>query len=231
MQRLEKLLILNSRKYILITSASYKDAVFRYPEVQNKISFNYPRAWDFKIRPFNTPTRIIKIVHLGSLYGNRNLDNFFEALDRLYKKKVFYQGEIEIINIGTSSCENSEEYLKRLDFKLISTRDRRGALEMAVDSDYLLLLQHTDSRSVETIPYKLYDYLNLNLPIVGLINNSEIGQILSSTGMPLIADVNDVNSIESLLSRIHSRSTGRPNDLVAYDQVLGIGVNFESIFE
>jgi hypothetical protein len=228
---LEKLLILNSRKYILITSASYKDALSRYPEVQNKISFYYPRAWDFKIRRSNSRTKGIKIVHLGSLYGNRNLDNFFEALDRLYKKDVFRHGEIEVFNIGTSTCENSEEYLLRPDFKLMATRDRKFALEMAIDSDYLLLLQHTDTRSVETIPYKLYDYLNLNVPILGLINNSEIGQILSSTGVHLLADVNDVSSIESLLLRIHTRSIERPAALDVDNQAIGIGVNFESIFD
>ena len=36
---------------------------------------------------------------------------------------------------------------------------RNSALR-AMDSDVLLLVQHTDDRSILTIPFKIYDYLN-----------------------------------------------------------------------
>jgi len=40
------------------------------------------------------------------------------------------------------------------------------------------LIQHEDSRSAESIPFKIYDYLNLNLPIISIIDNPEILNLL-----------------------------------------------------
>jgi len=75
--------------------------------------------------------------------------------------------------------------------------------------DALIIIQHTDSRSQETIPYKVYDYLNLNMPIIGIINNTELTDILVANSS-IIADTNSISSIMSgikeLVSKIDSKS-------------------------
>ena len=45
---------------------------------------------------------------------------------------------------------------------------RELAHQKAMDSDILLLVQHTDDRSALTIPFKVYDYLNTENLILGL---------------------------------------------------------------
>ena len=72
------------------------------------------------------------------------------------------------------SIQKMEDYKARKDFQLIPERGRLDALRIASHADILLLVQHTDKRSAETIPYKIYDYLNLNKPIIALTLNQEI---------------------------------------------------------
>jgi hypothetical protein len=225
----EKILIKSSVKYILITKRSYYDAINRYPKLKN-IYFNYPEAWDFGIETYVNESDPIQIAHLGSIYDNRNLDNWFLALDRLYEKGLLTPGKIQILNIGMSKCKNSENYLKRIDYKLLPACPRKEALEMVATADYLFLLQHTDNRSSETIPYKLYDYLNLGIPIIGLINNSEINEILSRHQGSLIADVNDVESIQELIKQISLADSRDSATESVNSYSLKIGQNFESIF-
>jgi hypothetical protein len=226
----EKELIQNSIKYFLITKRSYLDSVNRHPKLKNKICFHYPEAWNFNIRIEQTKRDQIQIAHLGSIYDNRNLDNWFSALDGLYEKKLLTLGDIRILNIGMSKCKNSNNYLQRADYKLMAGLPRSEALQIAANSDYLFLLQHTDSRSSETIPYKLYDYLNLRIPIIALINNPEISDMLSFDSQSLTADVNDIASIQELILHIqpsNSRDSLRSKENTNF---LEVGQSFSSIF-
>jgi hypothetical protein len=223
----EKKLIKNSVKFILITKLNYEDTIKRHSDLKARIFFHYPESWDFGLRVETNRKNQIQVVHLGSIYDNRNLDNWFSALDGLYEKKLLIPGEVQILNIGMSKCANSENYLKRADYKLVDAQPRKIALEMASRADYLLLLQHTDSRSKETIPYKLYDYLNLGIPIIALINNSEINEILINYGDSLVADVNDVQSIQNQIKRLKIINLPSENK---YSNSRPVGQNFASIF-
>ena len=119
----------------------------------------------------------MEILHLGTLYGSRNFDKIFSSLDSLYDENKIARGSVTLTNLGSVYTANSAEYLARDDFKLLGERQRVDAMRLAKRADFLLLVQHDDKRSEETIPYKLYDYLNLNMPIILLVKNPEISQI------------------------------------------------------
>ena len=56
---------------------------------------------------------------------------------------------------------------------------RRQALEIMSQADVLLLIQNADSLSSETIPSKVYEYLLIGRPILGLLSgNSELEAML-----------------------------------------------------
>lgn len=228
MECFERELIKCSMKYLLITRKSYIDAVQRYPKQNKHIFFHYPESWDFGIKIEKNKSSRIEIVHLGSIYDNRNLDNWFKALDELYANKSVEPENLLTINIGMSNCVHSENYLRRSDYKLIESQPREVALKIASSADYLFLLQHTDSRSSETIPYKLYDYLNLEIPIIALINNPEIHDLLRNHKDSLVANVNDIKSIQELILKLkiinddNSHTDLKPRKL---------GLSFTSIFQ
>jgi hypothetical protein len=66
------------------------------------------------------------------------------------------------------------------DFTELGLADRYASLKTAAHADFLLLVQHSDTRSEETIPYKTYDYLNIGVPVFGLTNNPELDQLIEA---------------------------------------------------
>lgn len=139
-----------------------------------------------------------KIAHIGSLYGSRNLDNFFKALDEIYLDDSSTRGFVKIVNKGGLYLDQKEKYLQRVDFIHEDLTNRVDGLKLAKGVDSLLLVQHTDKRSYQTIPYKLYDYLNLGRPIIAITSNLELEELLRSYGA-YIADSRSISSIKSTL--------------------------------
>ena len=81
---------------------------------------------------------------------------------------------------------------------------RTVALQKGQKADILLLVQHTDDRSITTIPFKTYDYLHSNKLILGLIyRNDEIEEILKKHGH-LACQADDIESIKNVLLNIIS---------------------------
>lgn len=197
----ERLLLKKSSLCAYVTKKAAADSKKRNPDFAGRIIHNYPASWDFKISnclDSNHTYFPISILHLGTLYGTRNLDKFFTALDSLYADEKIMRGSLEVINLGSIYTHNAEEYIKRADFKLLSERKRVEAMEIAKDAKFLLLVQHDDSRSAETIPYKLYDYMNLGIPIILLIKNPEIRELCKHY-VNLIADCGNERDIRSAI--------------------------------
>lgn len=184
---LERVLVKGATKVVFVTDTAAQRARARYPEesLKRKIVSIYPGSWNFQIqRPakdFDSTSRFT-FMHVGSLYTTRNLELFFRALDSLRGSGFELAKRVQIVNQGDLSVENQNLYISRGDFKLWSVVGRQEALVNAASADFLLLVQHADSRSEETIPYKTYDYLNLGVPIFGLTNNPELDSLISKSG-------------------------------------------------
>jgi glycosyltransferase involved in cell wall biosynthesis len=184
---LEALLIKYSTKVVFVTHEGANRARARHSGLKklDAIKAIYPGSWDFLVRAREDQgphPGDIRILHLGSLYTNRNLDLLFESIDRLKKEGVQEAKRIRVINLGGLYLHNSDSYRRRSDFEEIAMQSREAALRFASSAHLLLLVQHADSRSEETIPYKTYDYLNLGIPILGLINSEELGGLLNAAG-------------------------------------------------
>ena len=182
---LEAKLISHATKVVLVTKSAALRAIDRHRDKLpcNNVVAIYPGAWDFSIVPSNRPfdeNLAIKFLHLGTLYSNRNLDLLFAAIDSLRDKVPVPQ--VEFSNLGQLAVDDPLSYTRRKDFRDLGSLDRLAGLRVASDADFLLLVQHKDSRSEETIPFKTYDYLNLGVPIFALTHNSELDQLILENG-------------------------------------------------
>lgn len=194
-EKLESFLIRNSTKTIFNTEFAASLASKRCKESSEKITSIYPGAWKFTSQNNTKTDDKITFVHLGSLYGSRNLDLFLQALNELESLGLIDAGKIKIINIGTVHDLKPEYNLSKFELIFMTESKRESVLEFASKADILLLIQHNDLRSQATIPFKLYDYLNLRLPILGLVDNEEIEKLLVSH-KDFLAPVGDINLIK-----------------------------------
>lgn len=231
--KLERYFISRSKKTIFVTKRATKEAQARNPDMIEKIECIYPGSWDFKISSKSKlvvrEKNEIRIIHLGTLYGSRNLDTLFMALDQIKNDSAVVSPKFKVINIGEIHLSNRETYLSRYDFEQRDPTERSRALTEALDSHVLLLVQHADSRSSQTIPYKTYDYLNLKKPVFGLINNEELKRILMESG-GYVADVKEVTEIANKFREISKDFTSGKLGRIGKSFHLDITQQFQAVF-
>ena len=199
--RIEDWLARRSTRSVYVTQEAARLARERNPEHARQIIGVYPGAWQF-VPPVAPGERgkaeVFEFLHLGTLYGSRNLDLFFDALDALHEEGFELARVVRVVNLGAVYCETAPRYLARPDFQSLHALDRVDALLRARQASCLMLVQHTDERSRETIPYKTYDYLNLGLPVFGLLNNDELQALIEFCGGHA-AQADDVEAIKRTL--------------------------------
>lgn len=208
----ERFLVRFSRRTVFVTEAAALSCRIRNPFAASRVSFIYPGAYDYISsiegrRPL-VASNSIRLVHLGTLYGSRNLDSLFAALDDLVSRGSLPAHVFQIENIGSVYLPNRSNYEERSDTTLSEPVDRMQGLVRAMEADYLLLVQHADSRSLETIPYKFYDYVNTGKPVFLLHNNLELRNLVQSYG-GLAAGINDPQAIENALLQLWRESAGQ----------------------
>jgi glycosyltransferase involved in cell wall biosynthesis len=200
--KLETFMIDSTYKSCFVTKRAARSAVERNPRLAQKIMYTYPGSWDFKIPKQEFDKKLnYTFAHIGTLYGTRNMDNLFLALDKIKTDSEFKDITVKILNIGAIYLENVESYKSRSDFEFKGELSRIEALKLASRADGLILIQHYDERSLETIPYKTYDYLNLGGAVLGITNNKELDDLLLANG-GLVTQANSVQSIEVGLKKL-----------------------------
>tara|TARA_Y100000589_G_scaffold325363_1_gene363149 strand:+ start:76 stop:1323 length:1248 start_codon:yes stop_codon:yes gene_type:complete len=208
---LEQIIVNISHRTIFVTKLATSSAKKRNSKYKNKIKLVYPgsRKYLSKNNNVDNKKKVIEFLHLGTLYGARNLDLFLNAIDALISEDFIESNNIKVLNIGDIYLENKKEYIKKEYFKSISSMQRIKALKIASNSTFLLLVQHTDDRSQETIPYKFYDYMNLGKPIFGLLNNPELADMINNYG-GITSKSYDLTSVKLALKKsinLYNKST------------------------
>ncbi len=212
----EKLIVKFADKVIYVTENSAKASYKRYKN--NNIKFVYPGSKKFQFKETNISKKCkkLKLIHLGTLYSNRNLNNLIIAIENLIEKKIINNNDIQITNIGDIHCKERDYYLSKSFITQLPIMERKEALKNLTNCDLCLLIQHIDNRSKLTIPYKFYDYLNSNKLIFGITANNELNNLLESGGH-YFSDSRDVKSIEEtisvLLEKKKKNLLGKPLDL------------------
>lgn len=230
---IEAWLARHSTRVVYVTREAARLARERNPGHARQIVDVYPGAWQF-VPPVKPRERskgdVFEFLHLGTLYGSRNLDLFFNALDALHEEGFELARAVRVVNLGALYCETALRYLARPDFQSLDALDRGDALRRARQASCLMLVQHTDERSRETIPYKTYDYLNLGLPVFGLLNNDELSALIESHGGHT-AQADDPESIKAALRNCLTAQAEARVERPVVDERLNISRQFLQILE
>ncbi len=156
----------------------------------------------------------ITITYAGTLYYNRDPEPFFVALSRLINRGIINQDEIEIDLIGNcvyyrdkSVAGLINEYGLSSTVQLLGVMPFDKTLENLMNSDGLLLFAQGQS---EQIPSKVFEYLNLNKPILAITGGGETKCILEEFENVFIPDPCNTDEIgEKFIRMLESIKTGR----------------------
>lgn len=120
------------------------------------------------------------ILHLGSLYGNRNPEFFFKATRHWLNSKPAVRENVTINFIGNApGFEQQIEAEGLVDIvKFKQHIPHARVLEKLWEADLLLLILGFNDSVSGVIPAKLFEYISTGRPILGLVPNGEAERII-----------------------------------------------------
>lgn len=145
------------------------------------------------------------LLHAGSLYGGRNPVPLLESLDRLLSAGRIDRDRFRLRLLGSLSVPGLDlrAVLRKLRLESsVEVRERvprHEALEEMVSASALLLLQPGTTVS---IPGKLYEYFAAERPILAIVEEGELADLVRSTGTGVVAHPNDASTIDAGLRRL-----------------------------
>lgn len=162
--KVEEMIMRNADKVVFVTKNAAEFAKSKYEGFKAQIVAIYPGSKYFTSSDKNKneeSLQKLRLIHLGTLYSTRNLNTLIQAIDELIGEEQLKENQIEILNLGEIYGEIKEHHLSRNYVKQEGIKPREEAVKIASSFDVSLLIQHSDSRSEATIPYKTYDYINI----------------------------------------------------------------------
>ncbi|UOF02231.1 glycosyltransferase family protein [Bdellovibrio reynosensis] len=134
----------------------------------------------------------IKIGYFGTLYGEINPNNFFKALD--HYSKMYGDLPFEIHFYGRSGSLKVPVSLTNLVYQhgVVTYKE---SIQKMKEMDSFLLIHPTTPQKGNTTS-KIFDYLAINRPILGLVDPNDVaGEMIKLTGSGYISANEDIDGI------------------------------------
>jgi glycosyltransferase involved in cell wall biosynthesis len=146
---------------------------------------------------------IIRIAYLGTLYGDRPLAAFYEAVHQTAQKPTKPRFEIHLVgNFYPETHQEAAASPLAGSIVFIGQQPHRTALQMMLDADILLLVIGKKA-SNWILTGKLFEYLRTGNPILTLADpGSEAAGILQDCGHVPPCPIDDVDAIKTGLKHI-----------------------------
>ena len=172
-------------EYINLTGSKLK-----YLELRNGYDFEY-------VENNKEKTNTFVIMYTGNFYTGRKPDNFFEAVKLLVENNEINNFVIEII--GNSAPINIPNELRKY-IKIITKIPYKELISYVREkADLLLMISPSD---IEKGCYtgKLFDYVGIGKPILGLVPKNDVAaDLIKETHIGYIAENENIKEIGTVL--------------------------------
>jgi glycosyltransferase involved in cell wall biosynthesis len=202
-RRIERPCIRRSAARVLNTPAMRASFERCFPRADRQRNFVIPNgfqaaAGDLPPVPATGP---IEIVHAGEIFKGRSLVPVLEAAARLEKRfprrpvRVTTYGELpeaEWQRIRAAGLERYVEVRPRVPFQELFARLQQAHLLLAIVGDHM----------VYSTPYKVYDYMAVGRPILGIApRGAALFELLADSGAGVCLEAGDSAGIERALEQ------------------------------
>lgn len=178
-----------------------KDALKKYPDLEKTKFIHNPNGFDSTDYPtiYRTENEKFTLTYTGSMYGRRNPEALFNAINLLIDENRINREEFLIRLIGRFG----DEILEMIDnsgfknsIEVIPYLPHSESLQYLLKSDSLLLIVDESKESEEIVPGKVYEYLGTLIPLLVIApEKSAISDLIAETGAGLLAHQSDVKLI------------------------------------
>ena len=160
-----------------------------FEEIRN--GYNHDFVPETKLNNSTTYT----IAYVGTFYGDRKPDRFFQALEQLLQKQSI---DIQIKIVGShenftipTSLKKRVECLPQLGYK--------EAIQLMATMDANILI-HPTTPQKGIYTGKLFDYISVRKPVIALVDPTDVAaQLIREFDCGYVADLADIQGIEHCL--------------------------------
>lgn len=231
--RVERFICSRADKVIFMTNQARINADSRTGLGEKGVTI-YPGANPLLKTGEVSKSDFLVFAHFGSLGGSRNLKLFLEALEELLTEQPDLKNIVRFKQFGTTDAL-SRQCIMAFPYKGIIENcgriPRAEAVKEMFISSVLVVIQNTEDFSSETIPSKVYEYLQTGNLILGMTyRNQELDTILKKSGHYVSSANSKIETKEGILSCFQFHNKHNSNELTyehsvstAVKKLLGVG--------
>ncbi len=187
-RRIERWIVHRADVALFATPALTSAYATRYPDVADRfvtMTNGYDREDFLRTVSGSRAENVFRIVYAGSLYGERELQLFTDGLARALDLWPELGDRLRVDFVGWISGNNQAvaERIARSEtlggiVSFIGFRPRAEALGRIAAADAALLILADEPGKGLFVPGKLYDYIGLDRPILAIVPDGDVRNIL-----------------------------------------------------
>lgn len=206
-KKMERAVLGNCDYLITNTPFMLENFIDDVPELENKSTY-IPNGYDeedFQLYQLkNQNNSKFKIIYVGSLYGRRIPDYFFEAIKELHSELVVTPETMEIEFIGHYNQKRMNRYIEDFNLHGMMTvkeyMPHDQLLESVGYANALLLIE----REKNFYTGKIFEYLKMGVPILATVPiDGAAASVIYETGTGAVVDAEDVPGIKNAVRKLY----------------------------
>jgi glycosyltransferase involved in cell wall biosynthesis len=225
-QRLEAIALRNADRVILVTDRmadAFRGQYSDLPASHFRVVSNGFDPAQFVARlPEETASSGFNVTHSGALYYGRSLAAFLDAAERLCAANRDFAESFSLTLLGSLDASAQHELASRdVPVHFVGQVSHAESLAAMRSADLLLLVANTTSGAEATVPGKLFEYLAVGRPILGIAPaESSTADVLKQTGGGWLAPAHDVAAIACALERafMQRATAANPQKVARYSR-------------
>ncbi len=148
------------------------------------------------------------ITYTGILYGTRTPEYLLRAVKAATDELPCLRRDLRLVFVGTFQAPYREAAERLGLTDLLQTPgyvSHRESVQYMLQADVLLLVMHTGPGYADVFPAKVFEYLGARKPVLGLVPEGGVAQLLRSSGIDTLALPDDVPAIKTTLLECYRR--------------------------
>lgn len=173
--------------------------------LDNKKIYIIPNGFEPEPIESTPPKGVVFSILYTGLLSSRKFDTLFRAL-----AKLIFKGEVKNIEILFVGEENEEalSLVSQLNLSryvhFYPAQPYEKIQDMLKKAHTLLILGEMPMRGMELfVASKIFNYLSMGRPVMGVLPDTESRKVLLSLGSGLVADVDSIDEIENLIRKLY----------------------------
>jgi hypothetical protein len=188
-----------------------KDAMGKYPRLNKKKFHHVPNGYDSAEFPKVEKRRNLKftVTYTGSMYGRRNPESFFSAIELLIKENKINPDYLHLRFVGRFGTEVLEMFEKasfKNSIEIIDYVPHDKSIEFLMLSDALLLVVDESKESSEIVPGKVYEYIGVKRPVITIApHDGAIAKLMEETQSGKVAHQSELELTANIIEDLYKQ--------------------------